>query len=331
MAEMVGADPDALEEIARELRRDGARLDGARRSLRAQIHSTPWTGPGADIFRSRWDGEYGRMLDDAVGFLDSAAATADRNATQQRDASGVAVPGRRRGAPKPHGSPTERALDSLLPGWQAFAPDWQDWAKLPFDVTGALGDVAEARTVHVSSYLRDGSVVREHYRWAPGTADDMRRFLGSADDLVRHSGWIQRGGVVLDVAFAGYDGWEQWQGDGAYGDGERAFRATAVTGGKLAIGLGAGWAGAQVGAAIGTAIPVPVVGTVVGAVVGFGVGYGISHLADSAVGDHLDDAASWVWDRGEDVVELGGDALDAGGDLLEGGANLVERGWDAVF
>ena len=87
---MVGADAQALDDLARQLGEAARALDSLTGRLSAQVSHAPWHGAHADRFRSDWSRSYRRELVSAVAFLRDGERTLHRNAADQRAASGEA-------------------------------------------------------------------------------------------------------------------------------------------------------------------------------------------------------------------------------------------------
>jgi surface antigen len=88
MAQMSGADADALDRLGLQMEQAGRRLAANSKRLRRQINDSPWTGRNADRFRQEYNTLHTRSIAEAARFLDDAYETLSRNARQQREASG---------------------------------------------------------------------------------------------------------------------------------------------------------------------------------------------------------------------------------------------------
>jgi len=82
-----GADVAQLRLLAASLRSAGRSLDGQRQLLGAGVDATRWPGPDAERFRGDWKTSHSRSLSAAASFLDAAAETVLRHATEQEQAS----------------------------------------------------------------------------------------------------------------------------------------------------------------------------------------------------------------------------------------------------
>lgn len=88
-----GADADALEMVGARLEHASGVLRSKGQSLRSALHGSPWSGAGADRFRSEFDSVHLRAISEASRFLDDAYEALARNAREQRDASQQGAPG----------------------------------------------------------------------------------------------------------------------------------------------------------------------------------------------------------------------------------------------
>lgn len=88
---MIGADPDRLDDLARELSGAADRLAATHTALRGRLHTAPWSGTDAQAFRHDWDTAHHRAIDGACRRLRDASVDLFRQADEQRRAS--AAPG----------------------------------------------------------------------------------------------------------------------------------------------------------------------------------------------------------------------------------------------
>lgn len=109
MTELVGADPDSLEQAARGFDMTSEQMADIGPALHGRFVSSPWTGGAADRFRSEWAYSHRPALRQAADILRRLAAELRRQAEEQRRAS--SDPGgssRRLGGSRGH-----RRLDGL--------------------------------------------------------------------------------------------------------------------------------------------------------------------------------------------------------------------------
>jgi hypothetical protein len=84
-----GADPDALDRLAAQVDSWATLLSQYRVTLNAHIHSAPWHGQEADRFRQTWSSRLSPSLASTVSALQTAHVALQRNAEEQRNASGA--------------------------------------------------------------------------------------------------------------------------------------------------------------------------------------------------------------------------------------------------
>lgn len=89
MSTMLGADPEELDRVARQIGAWASLLAQYRLTLNVQLHSAPWYGQEADRFRSEWNSRLAPSLAATSDALHTASAALRHNAEQQRNASGV--------------------------------------------------------------------------------------------------------------------------------------------------------------------------------------------------------------------------------------------------
>ena len=93
MADMVGADAEALKELARQVGATADRLSGISGSLDANLANAPWVGRDAEQFRDRWSQQYRRDMVAAADALREARDALNRNADEQTQASSASDSG----------------------------------------------------------------------------------------------------------------------------------------------------------------------------------------------------------------------------------------------
>ncbi len=87
-AGFVGADPEALTQLAQRMSQAAQRLESIRTELTARLGHTYWGGPNADQFRQQWQYRLSPAVASAVSSLQGAARLLTANALEQRVASG---------------------------------------------------------------------------------------------------------------------------------------------------------------------------------------------------------------------------------------------------
>lgn len=99
----IGADPEALEALARGLRSTSGELEATLRRLEVTTARVSWSGPDADRFRRSWQTVHRRALRDSAVTCATLARRIDLHAAQQRRASldtgTPSAPGRRTAPP----------------------------------------------------------------------------------------------------------------------------------------------------------------------------------------------------------------------------------------
>jgi hypothetical protein len=241
--------------------------------------------------RSQWSERYangarqGALFGGGAGFLFSSIdAVADGQVTGS-DAANIA------------GTTTLGALSGAVDGVIEEATERA--------INNVAGDAIERGAVSLAGRF----VSAEAAGGAGAMARNMAGKLGGAGAA----------GAVVNGVFATVDQ------IGAYQRGEvTGSQAVGTVVGEMAVGAGAGIAGAAAGAAIGSVIPIA--GTAAGAVVGFAVGMAAGYLADKglrALGADkvVANFTTAVIDKGADIVE---DAGKMAGEIVDKGADIVE-------
>ena len=93
MGQMVGADPDQLDELARSIGANAQQLSAVYARVRSTVHAIGWSGPDAEAFRNAWETVHRRILESAATRLLDAATILHRNADEQRRASAAGADG----------------------------------------------------------------------------------------------------------------------------------------------------------------------------------------------------------------------------------------------
>jgi hypothetical protein len=163
MSTMAGADPELLDELAREMAGAAQRLRALEARVGARLREAPWAGRDADQLRSGWSGRYGRTLTVAATDLEAAASAVNRNAAEQRQASAAgggaigvpAVAGLPPATAGPAGAVGGTGLDGPADG-SPPAPGLFDSRTASLTGTGELGALSAEGTI--SGSLLTGSV-----------------------------------------------------------------------------------------------------------------------------------------------------------------------------
>ncbi len=94
MADMIGADPNELRNLAAQMRGAADELDGHSSALTSLLGSVDWVGDFASRFLSSWSGGHRVRLQSTSQFIRDAASELERNADEQVNASNSAGSGR---------------------------------------------------------------------------------------------------------------------------------------------------------------------------------------------------------------------------------------------
>ncbi|HMS35988.1 MAG TPA: WXG100 family type VII secretion target [Arachnia sp.] len=87
MANVIGMDPHAVRELARQLETSAGQINDIRGQLSAKLANTQWIGNDAQQFRSAWESEHVASLNRVIEALREAGRTASRNAQAQETTS----------------------------------------------------------------------------------------------------------------------------------------------------------------------------------------------------------------------------------------------------
>lgn len=234
---MVGADPDALEELARQCDVAAQRIDTLTRQLNAKLVSTAWHGHGADRFRADWNRSHRTRLTSAAGFLHHARDTLRRQADEQRRASEGG--GGRLGGASPSGVPAWFAAGLAA----ALGPDWRSLVGTPPTVEQLV--VVLRRAGQLEKFL-------EHPELSASGSKEWGVFRSA-----EKSGHLDLGGTSADAYLTGRiqagaeaHGKASISADGValVGGASAGVMATALAGASLSRGpLGAGVSGQVTG------------------------------------------------------------------------------------
>ena len=87
----VGADVEALRQLAQMFTDNSSKLTGdVIPTINSRLNSSGWVGEDADSFKADWHGHLMGQLNNAATQLSDAAATLNRNADEQEQASSIA-------------------------------------------------------------------------------------------------------------------------------------------------------------------------------------------------------------------------------------------------
>ena len=188
-AAMIGADPEALDQLAASFERQARTLDGTAQRVRSQIHASPWQGGAANRFRTDWDNTHMPRLRQTAGSLRTAASALRREAADQRRASGLPANTGVGHAVGRHGSASDRG---------ARPPSLADL--LDFGVNAVI--VGGEAFGHITDALKEATGIGLH-PWASSALKGIG--LGAAlADLATALKNDDRSGALLAVADGGF-------------------------------------------------------------------------------------------------------------------------------
>lgn len=146
MGQMIGADPDQLDQLSRQMANAADRLNAIRTSVEAHLLYSTWAGPDSRRFRDEWNGRLHGQLLAVIEAVQRDAASLSANAEQQRQASA---------------SPSTFSSMVALAGFGAMISDVKDvrkYAKMLQDVLAAKNgeDAAAAVTVDAAGKVTLG-------------------------------------------------------------------------------------------------------------------------------------------------------------------------------
>lgn len=101
MRGFVGSNPDELERLAVLVKDEASKMRDVVSSSTWAIRISEWTGNRIDALRSEWSRESRPALLRVADQLEALASELEKNARQQRDASGSATSGQSRYEPYP--------------------------------------------------------------------------------------------------------------------------------------------------------------------------------------------------------------------------------------
>lgn len=313
----VGADSGELRDLARLMRHSADRLDrDVVTSIATTLRNNPWSGPDAEHFRRAWSQDSVRRLHTVAGGLREAAASLERNATEQDRASagegGVPAISHARGLAASI-SDGFRALgtQSKVPAWFAALGIGLAATKEAVSTTGKVTKAAAAgmaawfgkfsprvpkglpkagtfRSVKDIPLLKRGLMMTDVKNYTATRAANSAAGMKGARTFGTVTKTLGKAGKLLGALGAGLsfasESQKQLQADAMSGTGmdqmTRYGRAT-LKGSAVAAGgaLGAK-GGAAIGAAVGAATLGPF-GAVLGGLVGGFIG---SQVASGAAG-----------------------------------------------
>ena len=144
----VGADVEALRQLAQMFTDNSSKLTGdVIPTINSRLNSSGWVGEDAESFKADWHGHLMGQLNNAATQLSDAAATLNRNADEQEQASSIAGASSalQSGLSNPQPANNDPAEDKAKSWWEK-AKDW--WNKPIEDKLHDISDVTgKAATV----------------------------------------------------------------------------------------------------------------------------------------------------------------------------------------
>ena len=139
----VGADVEALRQLAQMFTDNSSKLTGdVIPTINSRLNSSGWVGEDADSFKADWHGHLMGQLNNAATQLSDAAATLNRNADEQEQASSIAGASSalQSGLSNPQPASNDPAEDKAKSWWEK-AKDW--WNKPLEDKLHDISKVTE--------------------------------------------------------------------------------------------------------------------------------------------------------------------------------------------
>lgn len=85
--DMLGLDIEAVRELAHILQQQAEEVRATVQEITTQLSETEWMGPDADQFEEEWTGTHAAKLNEIASALDTYAASAEANASEQEGTS----------------------------------------------------------------------------------------------------------------------------------------------------------------------------------------------------------------------------------------------------
>ena len=180
MAQMIGADPEALDTLAQQMQSAADELDGHSSGLTALLGGIDWIGDFASRFIGSWGGTHRVNLSSTSQFIRDAARQLSEQAAEQRGASDSDGGGSGPGSGGPSGGPPSG-------GGSGQSPEDREFLDTLSDLLADMGIVLSAAELAELANVLDGL-----------PTDELQAFL----DAVEGSpilDFIDAAGSVLDV------------------------------------------------------------------------------------------------------------------------------------
>lgn len=151
----VGADVEALRQLAQMFTDNSSKLTGdVIPTINSRLNSSGWVGEDADSFKADWHGHLMGQLNNAATQLSDAAATLNRNADEQEQASSIAGASSalQSGLSNPQPASNDPAEDKAKSWWEKAKDSVVDWWNKPIedklhDISNVTGTAATVCTI----------------------------------------------------------------------------------------------------------------------------------------------------------------------------------------
>jgi hypothetical protein len=301
-----GANVNQLDQTSTKFKRAASELETARSTINRAVEAAWWAGPGAERFRTEWNGRMAPGLTVSAQSLVDLALQLTAQAGEQRQASEA----HRTEATQDRSDIPSYRPQYLRPG-KPFETDEDrrlEAEKTTFEKVSAaaasatmLGDVLKDRIKLVREHLRGGKPIQQYYRWKPGETSRLFHFGDSANDAARAADAlsrfkpIEKGLLPLEIYL-------QFLQD------QKLQNPADVEAGRLVAATALNWAAGSVSVEVALAAA-----TAFGGPIGFAVGL-------AAIGGWYLFTNSHYY---EDLLHVGGWAGDKIGDGVVAGAHAI--------
>ncbi len=204
----VGADVEALRQLAQMFTDNSSKLTGdVIPTINSRLNSSGWVGEDADSFKADWHGHLMGQLNNAATQLSDAAATLNRNADEQEQASSIAGASSalQSGLSNPQPANNDPADDKAKSWWEK-AKDW--WNK---PLEGKLHDISKVTEIAAAA-----CTIASVFLAATGVGAPAAAFLFTAGQVLTIAS------ASTDIAANGIDlyngkiGWREFAVDTAF-------------------------------------------------------------------------------------------------------------------
>lgn len=218
----VGADVEALRQLAQMFTDNSSKLTGdVIPTINSRLNSSGWVGEDADSFKADWHGHLMGQLNNAATQLSDAAATLNRNADEQEQASSIAGASSalQSGLSNPQPANNDPAAEKAKHWWEKAGDSIADWWNKPLkdklhDISDVTGKVGAACTIVAGVLALTG--VGAPVAAALFTAGQVLTIASASTDIVSNGmklydgdiGWAEFGvSTVIDgISIAGARG-----------------------------------------------------------------------------------------------------------------------------